>query len=51
MQNGTFISFVTDYFVTEEEVHDDVKALNAKIDSLSEKIDELIRNHNLKDNQ
>ena len=39
---GTFISFVTDYFVTEEDVHDDVKELNAKIDNLNHKIDALL---------
>lgn len=39
---GTFISFVTDYFVTEEDVHEDVKKLNAKIDDLNKKIDYLL---------
>jgi len=40
---GTFISFITDYFVTEENVQEDVKSLNAKIDSLNEKIDEMMK--------
>jgi voltage-gated potassium channel len=39
---GTFISFVTDYFVSEEDVHQEVKSLNAKIDNLNRKIDALL---------
>jgi voltage-gated potassium channel len=40
---GTFISFITDYFVTEEDTNEEVKSLHAKIDSLNAKIDELMK--------
>lgn len=40
---GTFISFITDFFITEENVNEDVKSLNRKIDNLSAKIDELMK--------
>ncbi|MBP7678968.1 MAG: ion transporter [Bacteroidales bacterium] len=39
---GTFISFITDFFVSEEDVHQEVKSLNAKIDDLNRKIDALL---------
>jgi voltage-gated potassium channel len=40
---GTFISVITDYFVEEEEVQDDVTSLHLKIDKLDKKLDELIK--------
>ena len=46
---GTFISFVTDYFVNEEGVNEEVKALNAKIDCLNEKIDTILDQKSEKD--
>jgi len=39
---GTFINFITDYFVTETNINIEVKSLNEKIDSLNEKIDALL---------
>jgi voltage-gated potassium channel len=39
---GTFIGFVSDYFITEEDIHEDVKSLHLKIDGLNKKLDELI---------
>jgi voltage-gated potassium channel len=40
---GTFISVITDYFVEEEDVQDDVTSLHLKIDKLDKKLDELIK--------
>ena len=39
---GTFISFVTDYFVTEEDIQEDVTSLHLKVDVLNEKLDALL---------
>jgi voltage-gated potassium channel len=39
---GTFIGFVTDYFVEEEDIQEDVESLNLKIDKMNEKLDALI---------
>jgi hypothetical protein len=46
---GTFISFVTDYFVTEENVHEDVRSLHLKMESLNKKLDMIIDNQGNKD--
>jgi voltage-gated potassium channel len=46
---GTFIGFVTDYFVTEEDVHEDVKSLHLKIDGLNKKLESLLASQSLKE--
>jgi voltage-gated potassium channel len=40
---GTFISFVTDFFVNDEDIQDDIKALNTRIEILDQKIDILLK--------
>jgi len=41
---GTFIGFVTDYFVEEEDIQEDVKSLHLKIDGLNNKLDTILKN-------
>jgi len=45
---GTFISFVTDYFVTEEDIQEDVTSLHLKVDVLNKKLDALLDDKRVK---
>ena len=40
---GTFISFITDYFVKDQDLKDSVNDINTKISELEKKIDQLIK--------
>ena len=43
---GTFISFITDYFVKDQDLKDSVNDINTKISELEKKIDQLIKEKN-----
>ena len=43
---GTFISFITDYFVKDQDLKDSVNDMNSKISELEKKIDQFIKEKN-----